>query len=166
MSQSGLRNWIEKYRGRSCFHSRIGSGSFGTKVARCFWGVDPGLLTRSLNLNLKVKYHSVIAQQSVTKIISVTIMNLVKPKAGAKHELLFNELASDQWNCLISSLRNPVLPKVSLSKSFSDFSFFYLKKWFCQILLFFHTEGGILGLAGPATSNKRIGSLLGTRLPA
>jgi hypothetical protein len=56
--------------------------------------VDLGLLTRLLNLNLKVKYQSVIAQQSVTKIISVTIMNLVKPKAGAKHELLFNEPAS------------------------------------------------------------------------
>ncbi len=56
--------------------------------------MDLGLLTRLLNLNLKVKYQSVIAQQSVTKIISVTIMNLVKPKAGAKHELLFNEPAS------------------------------------------------------------------------
>jgi hypothetical protein len=30
----------------------------------------------------------------VTKIISVTIMNLVTPTAGAKHELLFNEPAS------------------------------------------------------------------------
>jgi hypothetical protein len=27
----------------------------------------------------------------VTQIISVTIMNLVTPKAGAKHELLFNK---------------------------------------------------------------------------
>jgi hypothetical protein len=85
MSQSGSRNWIEKNSGRSCFHSRIGLGSFGTKVAWCFLGVNPGLLTRLLNLNLKVKYHSVIAQQSVTKIVSVTIMNLAKPKAGAKH---------------------------------------------------------------------------------
>jgi hypothetical protein len=30
----------------------------------------------------------------VIKIISVTIMNLVTPKTGAKHELLFNELAT------------------------------------------------------------------------
>jgi hypothetical protein len=30
----------------------------------------------------------------VTKIIIVTIMNLATPKAGAKHELLFNEPAS------------------------------------------------------------------------
>ncbi len=36
------------------------------------------------------------AEQSVTKIMSVTIMNLVKPKAGAKHELLVNEPASGQ----------------------------------------------------------------------
>ena len=33
------------------------------------------------------------AQQSVTKIIFLTSVNLVTPKAGAKHELLFNELA-------------------------------------------------------------------------
>ncbi len=32
--------------------------------------------------------------KSVTKIIYLTIMNLVTPKAGAKHEVLFNELAS------------------------------------------------------------------------
>jgi hypothetical protein len=31
----------------------------------------------------------------VTKIISVTIKTLVTLKAGAKHELLFNELASE-----------------------------------------------------------------------
>ncbi len=37
-----------------------------------------------------------MAQQSVTKIISVTIMNLVAPKAGAEHELLFNEPTSVQ----------------------------------------------------------------------
>jgi hypothetical protein len=32
--------------------------------------------------------------ERVTQIISVTIMNLVTPKDGAKHELLFNEPAS------------------------------------------------------------------------
>jgi hypothetical protein len=31
----------------------------------------------------------------VAKIISVTIMNLATPKAGAKHELLFNKPAFD-----------------------------------------------------------------------
>jgi hypothetical protein len=31
----------------------------------------------------------------MTKIISVTIMNQVTPKTGAKHELLFNEPALD-----------------------------------------------------------------------
>ncbi len=36
-----------------------------------------------------------MAQKSVAKIISVTIMDLVTPKAGAKHELLFNELSSE-----------------------------------------------------------------------
>ncbi len=35
-----------------------------------------------------------VAQQSVTQIISVTIVNLVTPKVWAKHELLFNKLAS------------------------------------------------------------------------
>jgi hypothetical protein len=34
------------------------------------------------------------SEQSVTQIISVTIMNLVIPKDGAMHELLFNEPAS------------------------------------------------------------------------
>ncbi len=34
-----------------------------------------------------------IAQQSVTKFISLGIVNLVTPKAGAKRELLFNEPA-------------------------------------------------------------------------
>jgi hypothetical protein len=36
-----------------------------------------------------------VAQKCVAKIISVTIMDLVTPKAGAKHELLFNELSSE-----------------------------------------------------------------------
>ncbi len=31
----------------------------------------------------------------MTEIISVTIMNLATPKAGAKHELLFSEPASE-----------------------------------------------------------------------
>ncbi len=35
-----------------------------------------------------------IAQQSVTKIISLEVVNLVTPKPGAKHELLFNKPAS------------------------------------------------------------------------
>ncbi len=34
-----------------------------------------------------------VAQQSVTKFISLGIENLVTPKAGAKRELLFNEPA-------------------------------------------------------------------------
>jgi hypothetical protein len=35
-----------------------------------------------------------VAQQSVTKITPLTIMTLVTPKAGAKHEPLSNKLAS------------------------------------------------------------------------
>ncbi len=35
-----------------------------------------------------------MAQQSVIKIISVTILNLVTHKAGAKHGLSFNKPAS------------------------------------------------------------------------
>jgi hypothetical protein len=38
---------------------------------------------------------TLVAQQSVTKIIFVTMMNLVTHKAGAKHELLFNKPASN-----------------------------------------------------------------------
>jgi hypothetical protein len=37
---------------------------------------------------------TLVAQQSVTKIMPVTIMNLVTPKDGAKHELLFNKPVS------------------------------------------------------------------------
>ncbi len=32
----------------------------------------------------------------MTKIISMTIVHWVTPKAGAKHEFLFNELASGE----------------------------------------------------------------------
>ncbi len=60
MSQSGSRNRMEKYRGRSHFKSRIGLGSFGDKVAQCFWEVDLGLITQLLNFNIKVKCHNVI----------------------------------------------------------------------------------------------------------
>ncbi len=35
-----------------------------------------------------------VAQHSVTKIISQTFVNLVTPKAAAKHEILFNKQAS------------------------------------------------------------------------
>jgi hypothetical protein len=40
-----------------------------------------------------------VAQQSVAEIISLTIMNLVTPKVGAKHELLLNKpaLANRPW---------------------------------------------------------------------
>ncbi len=53
----------------------------------------------------------------MTEIISLTITNLVTPKVGAKHELLFNKLASDDvkpmlndlvhavpWQCMLLSL--------------------------------------------------------------
>jgi hypothetical protein len=39
-----------------------------------------------------------VAQQSVTKIITMTILNLATPKAGAKHEFLFNKPASGRFN--------------------------------------------------------------------
>ncbi len=35
------------------------------------------------------------AQQSVTKLIPLTLMNLVAPTVGAEHELLFKKLASE-----------------------------------------------------------------------
>ncbi len=37
---------------------------------------------------------TLVAQQSVTKIITLAVVNLVTPKAGAKHELLFKERAT------------------------------------------------------------------------
>ena len=40
-------------------------------------------------------YQTSVAQQSVTQIISATIMNMVTPKAGAKREPLFNKPASE-----------------------------------------------------------------------
>ncbi len=39
---------------------------------------------------------TLVAQQSVTKIISISIINLVTPEAGAMRELLFNKPALDQ----------------------------------------------------------------------
>ncbi len=36
-----------------------------------------------------------VAQQSVTRIISMTFIIVITPKAGARCELLFNKLASD-----------------------------------------------------------------------
>jgi hypothetical protein len=36
-----------------------------------------------------------VAQKSVTRLKYITIMNLVTPKARAKHEPLFNEPASE-----------------------------------------------------------------------
>jgi len=36
----------------------------------------------------------ILKQQSATKIISLTFGHVVAPKVGAKHELLFNKLAS------------------------------------------------------------------------
>jgi len=39
-----------------------------------------------------------LAQLSVIKVISVTSMNSVTPKAGANHELLFNNPAQDSFN--------------------------------------------------------------------
>jgi hypothetical protein len=39
-----------------------------------------------------------VTQQSVTKLIPVTMVTLVTPKAGAKHELLFNKPTSGLLN--------------------------------------------------------------------
>jgi hypothetical protein len=38
---------------------------------------------------------TLVAQQSVTTIISMIIMTLVAPNAGAKHELLFHKPATE-----------------------------------------------------------------------
>jgi hypothetical protein len=49
----------------------------------------------------------IVAQQSVTKIVPLTIMNLVTPKVGDNHELLLNKPASGVANHLILKARNP-----------------------------------------------------------
>jgi hypothetical protein len=36
-----------------------------------------------------------VAQQSVTELVAMIATSLVTPKAGAKHELLFNESATE-----------------------------------------------------------------------
>jgi hypothetical protein len=54
MVQSGWRNRIDKYGGWSHFQSRIGSNSFGAKVAQHFCKVDPSLLTHLFDPDLEV----------------------------------------------------------------------------------------------------------------
>jgi hypothetical protein len=50
-----------------------------------------------------------VAQESVTKIIILAIVKLITPKAGAKHELLFNKPISgagllNKCSCLAQAL--------------------------------------------------------------
>ncbi len=52
---------------------------------------------------------TLVAQQSVTKIITLAVVNLVTPKAGAKHELLFNEPATTHKTTYSKSLRRGTL---------------------------------------------------------
>jgi hypothetical protein len=47
-----------------------------------------------------------VAQQSVTKIISLAIMNLVTPKAAPKHEVLFKKPAFIVYSSEAGSLNN------------------------------------------------------------
>jgi hypothetical protein len=66
----------------------------------------------------------------VTKVISLALASLVTPKAGAKHELLFNEPASG-IKCTLTSLKkclffNFVVKPTIFSKLFS------LKKLGCD----------------------------------
>jgi hypothetical protein len=64
----------------------------------CRWPIRPkaaqGLKCHIFNSLVEHVSQTEVAQQSVTKSISVTIVNLVTPKAGAKHELLLKEPAS------------------------------------------------------------------------
>jgi hypothetical protein len=46
-----------------------------------------------------------VVQQSVTKIISLTFVNLVTPKAQAKPELLFNKPASEDSNLKMAKIK-------------------------------------------------------------
>jgi hypothetical protein len=62
------------------------------------WPVGVELMGRLLALQevglLCCSSQTKAAQESVTKLIALAIGNIVTPKAGAKHELFFNKLAS------------------------------------------------------------------------
>ncbi len=58
-----------------------------SSLVKCLW-VRPGAYPR-----VEPRVGSGV-KKIVNKIMSLTIMNLITPKAGAKHELLFNEPAS------------------------------------------------------------------------
>jgi hypothetical protein len=51
-----------------------------------------------------------VAKQSVTNIISVTVMNLVPSKAGAMCELLFNRTASGWLLSSVTRKLNKISP--------------------------------------------------------
>ncbi len=57
----------------------------------------------------------VVAQQSVTKFIAMTVINLVTPKSAGKRELLFNELVFDEF---IRCLLPPQLPAFQAKEYF------------------------------------------------
>ncbi len=57
----------------------------------------------------------------MTEIISVTIMNLAAPKAGVKHELLFNKPASETLHLQNLSWKNSETEKFDPEVSWSDF---------------------------------------------
>ncbi len=50
-----------------------------------------------LKLELSMSFCSTNWPKSVTKFIAMTVMNLVAPKAAAKHELLFNKSTFKGW---------------------------------------------------------------------
>jgi hypothetical protein len=54
----------------------------------------------------------------MTKIIFATIMNLVTPKAGAKHELLFNEPAIGFLNLIM--YKNIIKIIITSKRAFGD----------------------------------------------
>jgi hypothetical protein len=90
-----------------CFHKKAKTTNTSLKFGKNIWLEDKRsslqcqavkILIKLVLINIRggfIKHLSPtqVAQQSVTKIISPTIMNLVTPKAGAKHELLFNKSA-------------------------------------------------------------------------
>jgi hypothetical protein len=57
-----------------------------------------------------------VAQQSVIKMIEITVMNNVTPKSVAKHELLFNKLASASKVGFDKHLSRTYSPQQSVTK--------------------------------------------------
>ncbi len=75
----------------------------------------------------EVSLLNIQAQQSVTKIISISIMNLATSKAGAKRKLLFNKSASEAGAKHELLFIKPASEALTKRVTFSNALFLHLK---------------------------------------